>query len=144
MAAEVEIRIRESYARQRAMHAIGAALQTISPGEVTICLPFSPELTQQHGFFHAGIVTMIVDTACGYAALTTMPPGAAVLTVEYKVNFLSPAMGQTLVARGQVLKAGKTLVTCYGEVLAENEGLEKRVAVMTATMIVREGTGLSG
>ena len=137
-------RVRESYARQAAMATIGAVLTKVAPGEVTIELPFRPDLAQQHGFFHAGIVTMIVDTACGYAAYTLMPPGAAVLTVEYKVNFISPATGEKLVGRGRVLKPGRTLTVCQGEVHAINNGTEKLVATMLATMITREDTGLEG
>jgi uncharacterized protein (TIGR00369 family) len=137
-------RLRESYARQAAMALIGASISGMEDGEVTIELPCRHDLTQQHGFIHAGIVTMIVDTACGYAALSLMPPGAAVLTVEYKVNFISPARGEKLVAKGRVLKPGKTLMACQGEVHARNGAEEKLVASMLATMIVREDTGLSG
>ena len=94
-------------------------------------------------FFHAGVVTMIVDTACGYAALTCMPAVAAVLTVEYKINFLSPASGEKLIARGRVLKPGRTLTVCFGEVHALKEGKEKLVATMLATMMKCEDTGLT-
>ncbi len=86
---------------------------------------------------------MMVDTACGYAALTRMPASAAVLTVEYKVNFLSPAEGEKLIARGRVLKPGRTLTVCFGEVYAKKDGKEKLVATMLATMIAREETGLA-
>lgn len=137
-------RLRESYARQSAMIMIGASITDIQPGAVTIELPFRADLLQQHGFFHAGIVTMIVDTACGYAALSLMPPTAAVLTVEYKVNFISPAAGEKLVASGRVLKPGKTLMACSGEVYAYKDGEEKLVASMLATMIARHDTGLMG
>ncbi len=101
-------------------------------------------LTQQHGFVHAGIVTLIVDTACGYAALTLMPAAAAVLTVEFKVNFLSPATGEKLVARGWVIKPGKTLMVCQGEVHSWNGEEDELVATILATMIAREDTGLVG
>jgi uncharacterized protein (TIGR00369 family) len=111
---------------------------------VTIELPFRTEITQQHGFVHAGVVTTIVDNACGYAALSLMPPTAAVLTVEYKVNFLSPAVGDRLVARGRVLRPGRTLMVCLGEVVALTDGREKAVATMLATMIAREDAGLVG
>lgn len=144
METNIEQRLRESYARQAALALIGAAIIRIAPGEVTIELPFRPDLTQQHGFVHAGIVTMIVDTACGYAALSLMPPAAAVLTVEYKVNFISPAAGEKLTATGRVLKPGRTLMACYGEVHASNQGREKLVASMLATMIARENGGLVG
>ena len=139
-----EQRIRESFARQAIMTTIGASITHIGPGEVTIELPFRVEITQQHGFVHAGVVTTIVDNACGYAALSLMSPTAAVLTVEYKVNFLSPAIGDKLVARGRVLKPGRTLMVCLGEVFAINGGREKAVATMLATMIAREDTELVG
>jgi uncharacterized protein (TIGR00369 family) len=126
------------------MGLIGASITNMEDGAVTIELPCRQDLTQQHGFIHAGIVTMIVDTACGYAALSLMPVSAAVLTVEYKVNFISPAIGEKLVARGRVLKPGKTLMACYGEVHAKFGGEEKIVASMLATMIARENTGLTG
>ncbi len=135
-------RIKDSFARQTVMANIGASLTFVEPGEVGIELPFRSDLTQQHGFFHAGVVTMIVDTACGYAALTCMPASAAVLTVEYKVNFLSPASGEKLIARGRVLKPGRSLTVCFGEVHARQEGKEKLVATMLATMMKCEDTGL--
>lgn len=117
-----EQRVAMSYANQKAMEMIGASLTEIGQGTATVELSFRPDLTQQHGFVHAGIVTMIVDTACGYAAYSMMPPGAAVLTVEFKVNFISPAIGEKLVARGRVLKPGRTLTVCQGEVHALKEG----------------------
>ncbi len=106
METTIEKRIKDSFARQMAMATIGAAITRVGQGEVMIELPFQPGLTQQHGFLHAGVVTMIVDTACGYAALTLMPSAAAVLTVEYKVNLLSPATGEKFIAQGRVLKPG--------------------------------------
>jgi uncharacterized protein (TIGR00369 family) len=143
MEATIDKRIRDSYARQAAMATIGAAITAVENGAVTIELPFRSDLTQQHGFVHAGVVTMIVDNACGYAALTMMPASAAVLTAEYKVNFLSPAEGEKLIARGRVLKPGRTLTVCFGEVHAVRDGKEKLVATMMATMIAREDTGLT-
>lgn len=140
METNIEKRVRDSFARQSVMATIGASLAKVGHGEATIELPFRSDLTQQHGFVHAGVVTMIVDTACGYAALTLMPPSAAVLTVEYKVNFLSPATGEKLIARGRVLKPGRTLMVCLGEVHAKNDGKEKLIATMLATMIAREDT----
>lgn len=138
-----EKRIRDSFARQTAMALIGASITRVEQGEVTIELPFRSDLTQQHGFLHAGMVTIIVDTACGYAALTQMPASAAVLTTEYKINFLSPAEGEKLIARGRVLKPGRSLTVCYGEVHAIKDVKEKMVATMLATMMVREETGLA-
>lgn len=140
----IEPRIQESFNRQTLLVSMGAVLTQAGEGTATIELPFRPDLTQQHGFIHAGVVTMIVDTACGYASLSLMPPTAAVLTVEFKVNFLTPAAGEKLIARGRVLKPGRTLMVCYGEVHAINHGEEKLVATMLATMIERADSGLVG
>jgi uncharacterized protein (TIGR00369 family) len=110
---------------------------------VEIRLPFREDLTQQHGFLHAGAMTTIADSACGYAALTLMPPGTAVLTAEFKVNLLAPGEGETVVARGRVLKAGRTLTVCAADVLAVRGGEEKLVVTMLATiMTVRDRPGL--
>jgi uncharacterized protein (TIGR00369 family) len=136
-------RVQASFARQQFMTTLGATLDAVRDGEVEIVLPFSAALTQQHGFIHAGAVTTIVDTACGFAALTKMPDDAAVLTTEFKLNLMSPAKGERLRAKGRVVRAGKTLMVCLGEVFAEEAGQSKQVALMTATMmVVRSGTGL--
>jgi uncharacterized protein (TIGR00369 family) len=129
-------RIRGSFGRQKFMSSIGAELAAVRQGEVEIVLPFSEALTQQHGFIHAGVVTTIVDTACGFAALTLMPDDAAVLTAEFKVNLMSPAKGERLRAIGKVVRPGRTLMVCLGEVFAEAGGKSKQVALMTATMMV--------
>ena len=142
MESSIEKRVRDSFDRQTAMKMIGASITRIEQGEVTIELPFRSDFTQQHGFIHAGVVSMIVDTACGYAALTRMPESTTVLSAEYKVNFLSPAEGEKLIARGRVIKPGHTFTVCYGEVYAQKDGIEKLVATMMATMIAREKTGL--
>jgi uncharacterized protein (TIGR00369 family) len=139
-----EARVRESYSRQRLLILLGSTLERVAPGEVDIRLPFRPELSQQHGFFHAGAMTSVVDTACGYAALTLMPPDAAVLTVEFKVNLLAPGKGEAVVARAQVLKPGRTLSVVRGDVFALDRGEERLVATMLATMAVITGRGLSG
>ncbi len=144
MDSQIRARVQSSFSRQTVMATIGAAITQIEQGAVTIELPFRSDLCQQHGFVHAGILTMLVDTACGYAALTLMPPTAAVLTVEFKTNFMSPAIGEKFIARGRVLKAGRTLSVCYGEVHAYADGQEKLIATMLATMIAREDTGLVG
>jgi uncharacterized protein (TIGR00369 family) len=139
-----EARVRASFARQQMMATLGASLERVAPGEVDVRLPFRPELTQQHGFLHAGAMTTAVDSACGYAALTLMPPGAAVLSVEFKVNLLAPGEGEAVLARGRVLKAGRTLTVCSGEVVALRGGAEKLVATMTATMMtVRDRPALA-
>lgn len=140
---KIEQRVRGSFARQPFMATIGASLAAVRDGEVEIVLPFSAALTQQHGFIHAGAVTTIVDTACGFAALTKMPDDAAVLTTEFKLNLMSPARGERLRAIGRVVRAGRTLMVCLGEVFAEESGKSKQVALMTATMMVVDtGTGL--
>ena len=142
---DFEARVRASFARQKIMTAIGASLTKIAPGEIEIELPFREELTQQHGFLHGGIVATIVDSACGYAALTLMPVDSAVLTIEYKVNFVSPATGKRLIARGRVTKPGRTVTVCAGDVFALSDGKEKLVATMLATMMtLRERADLQG
>lgn len=142
---DYERRVRDSYARQRVMELLGATLLRVAPGEVDIVLPFRDDLTQQHGFLHAGIITTIVDSACGYAALSLMPPGTGVLTIEYKVNLLAPASGARMIARGRVTKPGRTITVCSGDVYAaQADGSEKLVATMLATaMTIRERPGVS-
>lgn len=130
-----EARVRESYARQRVMRTIGARLARVAPGEATIELPFRDDLTQQHGFVHAGIVAAIADSACGYAAFSLMPAGAAVLSIEYKINLLAPAAGDALVARARVVRPGRTITACAADVVAVAAGAEKLVATMLATMM---------
>ena len=132
---DFETRVRESFARQKLMTTIGANLTEVAPGRVIIEMPFNEKFTQQHEFIHAGIVTAVVDSACGYAAFSLMPADAEVLSIEYKVNFLSPAVGEKFVARGQVVKAGRTITVCEGDLTAINVGKEKIVAAMLATMI---------
>jgi uncharacterized protein (TIGR00369 family) len=134
---EFETRIRDSFQLQKVMPSIGATLETVTPGFVEIRLPYSENLTQQHGYLHAGIVTTIVDSACGYAAYTLAAADTNVLTVEYKVNFLSPARGQLFIASGRVLKAGRTLTVCQGEVMAHDGDLPPAViATMLATIMI--------
>jgi uncharacterized protein (TIGR00369 family) len=130
-----EPRVRASFARQRVMETIGATLTRVEPGAVEIALPYRADLTQQHGFIHAGIVATILDSACGYAAFSLMPADVAVLTVEYKINLLRPAKGDRLVARARVVRAGKTLTVCTGDALAQTGGAESVVATMLATIM---------
>jgi uncharacterized protein (TIGR00369 family) len=132
---EFESRVRSSFSLQKLMMTIDAKMTKVAPGEVHIEMPFDSELTQQNGYLHAGIITSIVDSACGYAAYTLMPAGAGVLTVEYKVNFLSPARGERFIGIGRVVKPGRTLTVCSGEVLAVENGEEKLIATMQATMM---------
>ncbi|MGH7341752.1 MAG: PaaI family thioesterase [Candidatus Rokuibacteriota bacterium] len=128
-------RVRESFARFTLMGTIGARLARVAPGEVDIELPSRKDLTQQHGFMAAGILTTVVDTACGYAAMSLMPADRTVLTVEYKVNLLAPAVGDTMIARARVVKPGRTLTVCAGDVFAVTDGKEKVVATMLATLV---------
>ncbi|HSD52109.1 MAG TPA: PaaI family thioesterase [Candidatus Methylomirabilis sp.] len=142
---ELERRVRGSFARQRVMQTIGASMTRVSPGAVEIDLPFREDLTQQHGFLHAGIVSTIADSACGYAAYSLMPADAAVLTVEYKVNFLSPAQGDRMVARARVTKHGRTVTVSTCDVFAVADGRERIIATMLGTlMTVQERQGLTG
>lgn len=129
--------VRESFAKQGLLRHLGATIDVVEPGHVSITMPFSDNLTQQHSFFHAGGITSIVDSACGYAALTLMPPNTEVLTVEFKVNFVSPAIGERVIAHGRVVKPGSTITVCQGEVVALKDGVEKLCALMQATMINR-------
>jgi uncharacterized protein (TIGR00369 family) len=132
---DFEQRVRGSFRRQKIMETIGAALTFVAPGQVEIELPFRDSLTQQHGYLHAGVITTVADSACGYAALSLFAADAEVLTVEYKVNFLAPAQGTRFVARGRVLRSGRTVSVCAAEVVAVNAGAEVPVAMMLATMI---------
>ena len=134
-----EERVRASFARQRVMGTIGAHLRSVSPGAVVIELPFREDLTQQDGYLHAAIVTAIADSACGYAAHTLIPPGAGILTVEYKVNFIAPAAGRAFTAYGRVTKPGRTLTVTSGEVIADTDSGPKPVAMMLATMMTMSG-----
>ena len=130
-----ESRIRNSFDKQEAMKTIGAKLLKVMPGEVHIEFSFMESLTQQHGYIHAGIITTVVDSACGYAAYTLMQAESEVLTIEYKVNFMLPAKGNRFKGVGRVLKPGRTITVCSGDVIAFNDGKEKVVATMLATMI---------
>lgn len=125
------------------MATLGARLERVAPGEVVIALPFRADLTQQHGFLHAGVGAAIVDSACGYAALTVMEPGAAVLSVEFKVNLLAPAAGTEFLAIGRVVRSGRTLVVCAGELHAMHNERDTVVALMQGTMMAVREKGLS-
>ena len=131
-------KVRESFAAQTLMQFIGATITRVEPGEVEIELPYRTNLTQQNGYLHAGIVTTIADSACGYAAFSLMPEKADVLTVEYKVNLLSPAIGDLFVATARVLRAGRTLSVVQSDVLAISENNHKQVATMLATVMCLE------
>lgn len=137
---DFERRVRESFARQRAMETFGARLLRVEPGEVEIGIDFKEAFTQQHGYLHAGLVTAIVDTACGYAALSLTEPGAEVLSVEFKLNLLSPAAGRSFVARARVVRSGRNLTVCAGDFYALKDVGEKLVATMLATMMKVAGS----
>jgi uncharacterized protein (TIGR00369 family) len=128
-------RVRRSFAAQGVMAFIGAALTELHPGYCEIQLRFRPELSQQDGFFHAGIVSTIADSAAGYAGYTLMPADSRVLTVEYKMNLLSPAHGENLIARGQVIKNGRTLVIAKADVGVVRDGTETPCATLLETLI---------
>ena len=132
---DFEPRVRASFANQPAMATIGARLTRVAPGEVDIELPFRADLTQQNGFIHAGILSAVMDSACGYAAFTLMPADAGVLSIEFKVNLLAPAQGERMIARGRVVRAGRTISVCQGDAFAVREGRERHVATMTGTMM---------
>jgi uncharacterized protein (TIGR00369 family) len=127
--------VRSSFASQGLMTHLGAVITTVEPGHVEIEVPFRPELTQQHGLFHGGVTTAIVDSACGYSALTLMAPGSEVLTVEFKINLFAPARGDRLVARGRVVRSGRTITVCQGDAYAVTPAGETHCATMVATMM---------
>ena len=128
--------IKESFAQQTIMRLIGAELTRVEPGVIEITLPYRPDLTQQLGYLHAGIVTTIADSACGYAAYTLMPPNSEVLSVEFKVNLLRPAKGELFLASAEVVKSGKTLTVVRADVFAlDKNGARELIATMLGTMI---------
>ncbi|MEJ1105768.1 MULTISPECIES: PaaI family thioesterase [unclassified Kribbella] len=133
--AEVQARVRDSFERQGLMHHLGARLSEIAPGRVHIVLPSRPEVTQQHGYFHAGATSAIADSAGGYAAYTLFPEDSSVLTVEYKINLLAPAEGDHLEAIGTVLKSGRTLTVCRLEVFGVQGAERSLVASGQQTLI---------
>jgi uncharacterized protein (TIGR00369 family) len=132
-------RVRESFDRQNVMHLIRATLPVIEHGRTEIHLPHWEGIEQQHGFEHGGIVGTIADSAAGYAAMTVVPASASVLTVEYKLNLVAPADGQRLIARGQVVRPGRTLIVSKAEVFTINDDKETLCALMQQTIIVMHG-----
>lgn len=128
--------IRQSFAKQAIMGLIGGELTLVEPGVIEISLTYRPDLTQQNGFVHAGIVTTIADSACGYAAYSLMPPESDVLAVEFKVNLLRPAKGERFIARAEVIKPGRTLTVVRADVVAIAGGEDRQlVATMLGTMM---------
>ncbi|MBN8450737.1 MAG: PaaI family thioesterase [Candidatus Accumulibacter sp.] len=132
-------RIRASFAQQQAMTLIGASMAVVEPGYTEIHLPHKPEITQQHGYIHGGVVGMIADSAAGYAASTLTAAEAGVLTVEYKLNLLAPAEGRFLIAEGSVVRYGRTLIVTRAEVFAVSHGRKTQCALMQQTIITAHG-----
>jgi uncharacterized protein (TIGR00369 family) len=141
---DFEARVRRSFALQRVMETIGARLARVAPGEVDVELSFRDDLTQQNGFLHAGIVSTVLDSACGYAAFTLMPADAGVLSIEFKVNLLAPARGERVIARGRVVRAGRTISVCTADAFAIQDGAERHVSTMTATLMAVMGRENAG
>jgi uncharacterized protein (TIGR00369 family) len=124
-----------TFERQQAMRTLGISIARLDPGEVDLAMAYSAQFTQQNGFVHAGIITAGLDSACGIAAFTLMPPGSHVLTVEFKTNLLAPAKGERFAFRAHVVKAGRTLTVCEARAFAEADGVESLVATMTGTLM---------
>lgn len=134
-----EARVRANFAKQVIMSKLQVTLADLQAGRVVLEMPFQDDLIQQHGFIHAGIITTVLDSACGYAAFTLMPAEAEVLTVEFKSNFLRPAAGERFRFEGRVMKPGKTLIITEGRAFAISAGGEKEISAMQATMMVVTG-----
>jgi len=134
-----ERRERQSFARQPFMAHLGASLAHLAPGAVDIELQLRPELTQQHGFFHAGATSSVADSAAGYAALTLFPAGTGILTTEFKVNLLNPAKASRIVARGRVIKPGRTLTVCRADVFGLDDDDQSHISTGLFTLMCLEG-----
>jgi uncharacterized protein (TIGR00369 family) len=129
------VKVRDSFESQKFMKMLGATLERIEPGHVEIHLARRAELTQQHGYLHAGVLASIADSACGYAAFTLMPPGSNVLSVEFKVNLLRPAASDLVIAEARVIRAGRNITVCQAEVLSASGAEMKPVCLFTGTMM---------
>jgi uncharacterized protein (TIGR00369 family) len=134
---EYEAAVRQSFERQGMMAALGARLVHLAPGEVDLSAPYSPEFGQQNGYWHAGAVASLADSANGYAALSLAPPDTNVLAVEFKINLLAPARGAAFLAQGRVVRPGRTLTVCLAEVFSIEGPLRTPIATMLSTVIVR-------
>ena len=142
---DFENRVRASFDRQEFMTTLGASLTGVEPGAIEIQMPIRPAIAQQHGFVHAGAIASIADSACGYAAATLMPADTGVLDVEFKINQMAPAAGELLIARAHLMRAGRTLSVCQADVVSVTGGVEKTVALLTATiMTVRDRAEVRG
>lgn len=133
---QLKARLDAVYDSQQMLKTMGARIASVAHGEVRFEMDFNPNFTQQHGYLQAGAIATLVDNACGYAAYTLAPPHATILTVEFKINYLSPAKGEKFVAAGKAIKSGRTLIVCTGEAFAFENGASKLIAVMQATMMV--------
>ena len=134
-----EERVRDSFARQKFMDYIGAKLVDLRPGYCEIHLPYKEELSQQHAYFHAGVIGTIADNAGGYAAFTLLPADSTILTVEYKLNLLAPGKGELLIGRGQVIKSGRTLTVCRSDIIVLKGGRESLCAIATISLLNMAG-----
>ena len=139
---DFERRTRESFARQGIMAHLGATLESVAPGRVEIALAFAPQLSQQHGFFHAGVISTIADSAGGYAGFTLFPAEAGVLTVEFKINLMAPADGERAIAVGEVIRSGRTLTVCRLDAFVEKGG--KRTQCATGLQTLMSVVGRAG
>jgi uncharacterized protein (TIGR00369 family) len=140
-----ESRVRASFEKQKLMATLGAHLERVAPGAIEIRLPIRDHISQQHGFVHAGAIASIADSACGYAAFSLMGADSGVLAVEFKINLMAPGAGDYLIARGRVLRAGRTLTICQADVFAVADSRETPVALMTATIMnVKGRPGVTG
>jgi uncharacterized protein (TIGR00369 family) len=137
---DFERRVRDSFLRQQFMATLGATLDVVRAGEVHIGFTHREALVQQHGYLHAGVLASVADSACGYAALSLMEPGVGVLSIEFKINMLAPAVGTHFVAIGRVVRSGRTITVCAAEVRGEGTS---PIALMQATMMAVRGKGLS-
>jgi uncharacterized protein (TIGR00369 family) len=136
---EFETRVRSSFSRQGIMQYLGAELAGVRPGYCEVRLPYKPELSQQHGYFHGGVIGTIADSAGGYAAFTLMPADSGVLTVEYKLNLLAPGDGEQLIARGEVIKPGRSLMVSRADVMVRKHGRERLCATLLQTLMTMRG-----
>lgn len=134
-----DVKVRDSFDRQPFAHLVGFHISDLKPGFLEFTLPLRPELTQQHGYAHGGVIATLADNASAYAAFSLMPPDSAPLTVEFKLNLLAPGKGESLIARGEVLKPGRTLTVCESKVFALSEGVETLIATALVTMMCLQG-----
>lgn len=137
--ADFEQRVRDSFAEQGIMQALGIELKFVQPGTVSFSMPYNATFSQQHGFVHAGVIATALDSACGYAAFSLMPEDAEVLTAEFKINLIAPADGDSFSFTGTVIKPGRTLSFAEGTAIAHKDGRDRKVATMMATLMAITG-----